>query len=82
MTKEYIVIRDGFWRGIIGDLFMYGCLLGLYTVNYRFLGNNGVLNVIFTVLAIFMIVSIVGAKHTHKFVSKADAIKYLESIED
>lgn len=82
MKKEYIVVRDGFWRSIFGDLFMYSCLLGLYVVNYHFLGNNGVLNVIFTIMAMIMIVGAFSQKASHKFNSKKDAIKYLESIED
>lgn len=77
---EYIVIRDSFWRGVIGDVIMYGILLAMYIVNYKYLGNNGVLNVMFTILVIVFITNLFSLKYRHVFYSKEDAIKYLERI--
>lgn len=84
MSKEvtYIIIRDGFWWGIVGDIFMYGCLLGLYWFNYNQLGNNGVLNIIFTLIGITFVVNLFakGSGRKQEFFSKDDAIKYLEQM--
>lgn len=78
-VSEYVVIRDGFWQGIVGDLFMYGCLLGLYWFNFNYFGNNGVLNVIFTVIAVMFIAGLF-ATYKHKFYSKEEAIEYLKGL--
>lgn len=77
---EYIVVRDGFWWGVIGDLIMYGILLGLYVVNYKYLGNSGWLNVIFTLLWVVFITNLFAGKLKKTFYSKEEAIKYLEQL--
>lgn len=77
---EYIVVRDGFWWGVIGDLVMYGILLGLYVANYKWLGNNGVLNVIFTLFVLVFITNLFAGKLKKTFYRPKDAIKYLEKL--
>lgn len=74
---EYIVIRDSFVLGIIGDVVMFGTLLGLYYFNYHNLGNNSALNVIFTIFVTMMIVNLFNSKYKHTFYSYGEAMDYL-----
>lgn len=76
---EYMVVRDSLVKGVIGDVFMYGSLLGMYWFNYHYLGNNGVLNVIFTVIAIMLITNLFSTKYRKVFYSYDDALAYLQS---
>lgn len=75
---EYIVVRDSFWLGVIGDVIMYGIVLGMYWFNYHYLGNNGVLNVLFTLLVIMFITKLFGSKYRHDFYSYDEAIEWLQ----
>lgn len=76
---EYILVRDSFWAGVLGDAFMYGILLGMYWFNYNHLGDNGVLNIVFTLLAIMFIANLFAAKWKHTFYSYDEALQYLKS---
>ena len=75
---EYMVIRDKFWLGVIGDLFMYGCFGGLYYLNYRYLGNSWILDLIMTFLAVGMVVNVFSRKYRHVFYSYVEALKWLQ----
>ena len=78
---EILVLRDSFILGVIGDLFMYGCLLTLYWFNYHYLGNNGLLNVIFTIIGIVFITnafSVLAGKKQY-FYSYDEALSFLAS---
>lgn len=79
---EYIVIRGGFWRGVVGDVFMYGILLVMYWFNYNHLGNNGVLNVLFTVLVVMFITNLFATKYKHTFYSYEELQEYLAKVAD
>jgi len=76
---KYIVVRDGFWWGVVGDAFMYGCLGGLWYLNYHYLGNSWFIG--FTLG--FMIIVTVAAKFTSSFrkvfYSYKEALDYLKS---
>jgi hypothetical protein len=81
--EKIIVIRDNFILGVLGDAFMYGSLLGLYWFNYHYLGNNGVLNVIFSIIAVMFIANLFTKVFGNRkeFYSNREAIEYLEQQE-
>lgn len=79
-VNQYIVIRDGFWWGVIGDAIMYGLLFGGYWLNYSHLGNNGILNIIYTILVIPMIVNGFSHKFKKEFFSPEEAVEYLKTL--
>lgn len=75
---EYMIVRDKFWPGVIGDLFMYSCLGGLYYLNYKVLGNSWIVDLIVTFLVIGMVVNVFSGKYIHSFYSYDETLEWLK----
>lgn len=75
--SEIIVVSDGFWVGVIGDIIMYGLMCGLLWFNHRYLSGSGFLDIVF-VLIIIMAVTSKFSSLRHDFNSKEEAISWLK----
>jgi hypothetical protein len=77
MRNEYIYYQEGFVRSIVSDIFTFGSILAVLYFNHQYLSGNGWLDFFF-VLTIMLLAGARNSKHTHRFNSKKDLLKYIQ----
>jgi hypothetical protein len=72
---KIIFVNESTGQSIISDSFTFGCIFGGFFVNYHYLGNSVVFQILFAVMALTLSCGKVSPKI--KRMSPREALKYL-----
>lgn len=76
---EFYVIKEGIIGSIITDVVSFSFLLGTLFLNYRYLGNQGIVTWVIVMVWLFTSFSS-SQKSYHQFESVKETIEYLENL--
>jgi hypothetical protein len=79
-NKKAIIIREGFIKSFLNDLFTFGCLFSGWFLNHKFFDGSLVIDFTISFMALLSTIGLFGKKYNMQDIDLA--IKELEAMKN